>query len=90
MSDEPQQVDMNAPMSLPGEAQFAFGIAEIAPGVKLVMLTVASGNGVTVQVAIRPALALTVAKLLSDQAKLAKSGLVIAGNGDIPKPLEAL
>jgi hypothetical protein len=79
--------DLN--QSQPGEPIFGFGTADVGAG-QFVAVTIQSGNGVMVQLVLRPDLALTVARLLSEQAKLARSGLVIAGNGDIPKPLEGL
>lgn len=71
--------DPNFPTSLPGEPQVFFTVVDAGNGAKFVVMAIQSMNGVVAQVTLRPALALTIAKLLSDQAKLARSGLVIPG-----------
>jgi hypothetical protein len=80
---EGQPWQENPGLSRPGEPAFAFGELEIAPGVKMVALVINAG-GVQMQIVLRADLALNVARLLDEQAKRTRSGLVIAGNGNMP------
>lgn len=62
--------------SAPGEPVFNMGAVEIAPGVNMVVVQILL-NGVSIQVMLRPELAISVAGGLDSIAKQARAGLQI-------------
>lgn len=78
MSDAAPPPEVDPSLSQPGEPVFAVQHMEIAPSVNMVAIQVQSNNGIMCQVVIRPDLAITLAGLIHEHAKQAKSGIVIA------------